>query len=83
LQLAVNHPERVSAAMAPIWRMLVELLDRAVAAGAIKVADTRRTALLIEQTVMYSWLVGRLVQNPRMRITGDETWEFCLRGLRG
>jgi AcrR family transcriptional regulator len=82
LQLAVNHPERVNAAMAPISRMLVELLDGAVAADAIKVTDTRRTALLIEQTVMYSWLVNRLIQNPRMRVTADETWEFCLHGLR-
>jgi AcrR family transcriptional regulator len=83
LQLALSHPERVTAAMAPIWRMLLELLDAAVAAGAIEVSDTRRTALLMQQTVIFSWLGNRLVQNPRMRVTAEETWEFCLRGLNG
>lgn len=83
LQLAVNHPERVKAAMAPLSRMLLELVESAAAAKVIKVADTRRAAALVQQTVMYSWFGNRLVQNPRTRISADETWEFCLRGLRG
>jgi AcrR family transcriptional regulator len=84
LQLAIDHPDRVRAAMAPIWSMLIELLDAAVAAGAIAVADTGRTALLIEQTVMFSWFGTHLVlNNPRMHVTAEETWEFCLHGLRG
>jgi hypothetical protein len=83
MQLAVSHPARLRAAMAPLARLLVELLDAAVTAGAIKVADTRRTALLMEQTVQWSWMVNRIVENPRMRITADETWDFCLHGLRG
>jgi hypothetical protein len=77
----MSHPERVTAAMAPIFRMLLELLDDAAAVGAIKVSDTRRTALLLQQTVMYSWLGNRLVQNSRVRVSAEETWEFCLRGL--
>ena len=40
MQLAVDHPDRVKAAMAPISRMLLELVDAANAAGAIHVADT-------------------------------------------
>jgi AcrR family transcriptional regulator len=83
LQLAVSHPERVTAVMAPITRMLIELLDAAVAADAIKVTDTRRSALLILQTVMYSWLGHRLDLDPRVRATAEETWEFCLHGLCG
>jgi AcrR family transcriptional regulator len=83
LQLAVTHPARLREAMAPISRMLIDLLDDAAAAGAIKVADSRRTAMLIQQTVMYSWVGNRLVQNPRMRVTAEQTWEFCFRGLRG
>ena len=83
VQLAVNHPERVQAAMAPISRTLLELLDDAVKAGAIQVADTRRAAALILRTVVYSWFGNRLVQNPRVRPSADETWEFCLHGLRG
>lgn len=83
LQLAVAYPERLRDAMAPISRMLIGLLDDAVAAGVIKVTDTRRTAVLIQQTVMYSWVGNRLVKNPRMRVTAEETWQFCFQGLRG
>jgi len=82
-QLAVNHPERVQAAVEPISRILLGLLDDAVQAKAIKVADTRRTAALVLRTVMYSWFGNRLVQNPRVRPSAEETWEFCLHGLRG
>ena len=82
-QLAVNHPERVQAAVEPISRILLGLLDDAVQANAIKVADTRRAAALVLRTVMYSWFGNRLVQNPRVRPSAEETWEFCLHGLRG
>jgi AcrR family transcriptional regulator len=83
LQLALKDPERLAAVMTPISRILVELLDAAVAGGAVRVSDTQRTALLIQQTVMYAWLMNRLVQNPRARVTAEDAWEFCLRGLNG
>jgi AcrR family transcriptional regulator len=81
LQLALKDPERVTAVMAPISRLLIELLDAAAAAGAIRVTDTRRVALLIQQTVMYGWLMNRLVQRARARVTAEDAWEFCLHGL--
>ena len=81
VQLAVNHPERVKAAMAPISLMMLELIQGANSAGVINVADPRRASALMQQTVMYSWFGNRLVENPRMRVTAEETWEFCLRGL--
>jgi AcrR family transcriptional regulator len=83
LQLAVTAPERVREAMVPIHRMLVELLDAAVAADAIRLKDTQRAALLIQQTVMCGWVANRLVGNPRNRVTAEETWDFCLHGLGG
>jgi len=83
LQLALKDPERVAAVMAPISRMLIELVEAAVAAGAIRTTETRRAALLIQQTVMYGWLMNRLVQSPRSRVTAEDAWEFCLRGLGG
>lgn len=83
LQLAVRHPERVSAVFAPLSRILFELLDEAAAAGAIKATDTRRAGVLLQQTVMYSWLANRLVPDPRMHASAEETWEFCLHGLGG
>ena len=30
---------------------------------------------------MYSWFGNRLVENTRMRLTAEATWEFCLHGL--
>ena len=81
-QLAVTHADQVTAAMAPITVMLRELLEAAVAAKEIVSDDIRRTASLIEQTVMYSWFGNRLVRDPRMRVTAEETWEFCLHGLK-
>jgi hypothetical protein len=32
---------------------------------------------------MYGWLMNRLVQNSRMQVTAEDTWQFCLHGLRG
>jgi len=81
VQLAVAHPDRVKAAMAPVSRMMWELVDAANAAGAIQVADTRRAAALMQQTVMYSWFGNRLAENARMRLSAEATWEFCLHGL--
>src|SRR5215510_5758067 len=72
LQLAMKDAERMAAAIAPISRMLIELLEAAVAADSLKVTDTRRAALLIQQTVMYSWLMNRFVQSPRTRVTAED-----------
>jgi AcrR family transcriptional regulator len=83
MQLAVANPERVKAALEPVSRMLLQLVEDAAAAKSIDVRDTRRAAALVQQTVMYSWFGNRLIQDPRMRLTAEETWEFCLRGLAG
>ncbi len=81
VQLAVHHPERVKAAMDPLSRAMLEHVEAASAAGAIHVDDTRRTAALLQQVVMYSWFANRLVDKPRQRLTAEATWQFCLRGL--
>jgi hypothetical protein len=83
LQLALKDPDRLVAAMAPVSRMLVDVLKAAVDAGAIKVDDTQRAAMLIQQIVMYGWLMNRLVRNSRARVTAEDAWEFCLHGLGG
>jgi len=81
VQLAVAHPERVKAAIEPVSRLLLELVEEAAAAKTITVLDTRRAAALVQQIVMYSWFGNRLIQDPKMRLTAEQTWEFCLRGL--
>jgi len=83
VQLVVAHPERVTAAVEPVSRILFELVQEAATSGTIKVDDTRRAAALVQQTVMYSWLGNRLIQDARMRLSAEETWEFCLHGLNG
>jgi AcrR family transcriptional regulator len=83
VQLTVNHPERVKAAMVPLSQKLLELVEDAIAAKAIAAKDPRHIAALIQQTVMYSWFGNRLIGNPRRRVTAEETWEFCLHGLAG
>ncbi|MFN8034815.1 MAG: TetR/AcrR family transcriptional regulator [Acidimicrobiia bacterium] len=82
-QLAVADPARVGAALGPIVGLLVELLDAAVAAGALHVADTYHAAALIQQTVIHSWTNKRFVEDPRRWVSAEETWEFCLHGLGG
>ena len=81
MRLAGDHAERVRNALAPLSRLLRELIDAAAEAGAIRVADTRRATALVQQTVMYSWFGNRLIENPKLRLTAEETWEFCLHGL--
>jgi len=82
MQLSMNHPDRVRDAMLPVSQMLVELLDAARAAGAIQAADPRRTAVIMQQIIMYSWFGNRFVGSPRLRVSAEETWQFCLHGLQ-
>ncbi len=81
LQLALDDAERVAAAIAPVSKLLVELIEAAAKAGAVRVKETRRAAMLIEQIVMYGWLMNSLVKDPRARISAEDAWEFCLHGL--
>ena len=81
MQLALKDPERLAAAMAPISRMLMDAIK--AAAGSLRVTDTQRAAMLIQQTVMYGWLMNRFVPDSRPRVTAEDAWEFCLHGLGG
>ena len=82
VQLANMDPTHVEAAMEPIARLLLDLLDDAVAAGVIRVANTERVAGLLKQLVMYSWHRNRYIKDPEQRVTADEIWDFCLHGFR-
>lgn len=83
MQLALKDPERLATVMAPISRLVIELLEAAIANGDLQVDEPRRAALLLQQTVMYGWFMNRLVPNPRARVTAEDAWEFCLHGLGG
>ena len=81
LQLTMTEPERVREAMAPIYEMLAERIRNAAEAGRLEVGDPGVAALLVQQTVMCSWITNRLVGNPASRITPEQTWECCARAL--
>jgi AcrR family transcriptional regulator len=83
MHLAVKHSARVRAALGPSSRLLHELISTANDADVIHVDDVRRATTLVQQTVMYSWFGNRLVENPKSRVTAEETWQFCLRALGG
>ena len=69
--------------MAPIGHTMLDLVTAANEAGVIDVADPRRAAALVQQTVMFTWFGNRLAESSRARLTAEATWEFCLRGLGG
>ena len=82
-QLSIAYADRVTSTLAPISLMMLELVDDAAEAGAIEVDDTRRAATMIQQVVMFSWFGNRIIKNPRLKVSSDHIWEFCLHGLRG
>jgi AcrR family transcriptional regulator len=82
VQLTANHADQVQAAIAPITADLVTLLEAARAADDIDFTDVRRTAGLVMRAVMYSWFGNRFTRPGAERISAEETWEFCLHGLR-
>jgi AcrR family transcriptional regulator len=81
VQLANVDPTHVEASFEPVSRLLLELLDDAVAARVIRVANTERAAGLLKQLVMYSWHRNRYIKDPEQRISAEEIWDFCLHGL--
>jgi AcrR family transcriptional regulator len=82
-QLIKAHPERVRAAVAPTAHLALDLVEAAAAAGVIHVADVRHSATLLLETIMASSHFGRLVRNPRTKVSAEETWAFCFHGLSG
>jgi AcrR family transcriptional regulator len=81
MHLAPNHAERVRAALGPQTHLLRELVAAAADAGAIHVNDVRRSAALVQQTVMYTWFGNRLLEHPERKVDAEEIWAFCLNGL--
>jgi len=82
VQLANVDPTHVESTFEPVSRLLLELLDDAVAARVIRITDTERAAGLLKQLVMYSWHRNRYIKDPEQRITAEEVWDFCLHGFR-
>jgi len=81
VQLANVDPTHVEASFEPVSRLLLSLLDDAVAAGALRVTNTERAAGLLKQLVMYSWNRNRYIKDPEQRISAEEIWDFCIHGF--
>jgi hypothetical protein len=82
-RLANNHPDRIRSATIPILELLAQLIDTARDAGAIDVGSSRRVGVLVLRTVMCSWFGKPFVEGRAIRITAEDTWDFCLYGIHG
>src|SRR4029453_7442801 len=81
VRLSSVDPARAEGAMGPVSDLLLALLERAKAAGAIRATDTARTAVIVKQLVMYSWFRNRTPVGAQLRISAEEMWDFCLHGI--
>ena len=72
MQLALKDPARLAAVMAPVSRMVNELLEAAIANGDLEVAEPRRAALLSHTKVPWQTpAVSRLRLTHRKTTTLD------------
>jgi AcrR family transcriptional regulator len=81
--LAQRDPRRIARVMAPISLLLTELIEAANFAGRIQVADPHHAAVLVQQTVMCGWVLGRMTQRPESQVTAETAWNYCFQGLAG
>jgi AcrR family transcriptional regulator len=81
-QLLISHPGHVKVAHVPLLIVFTELMDMAKDAGQLRIdVNSRRTAAMLMQTVMFiaqSAGSGTDAQHP---ITATEVWDFCARGF--
>lgn len=82
LGLLATDREQARSASAPLFDLLCDLLEEAAQAGALTLANPRRTAALILQTTMfnaYSMIVGG---DPEAHeASAEEMWGFILSGI--
>ena len=84
-QLLTEHPEEAARAFAPLVALFEEVLDDAVAAGAIRGdLDHRRVAGVLLQAIMFNAFSTTISGTPAERATGDaaeELWDLVLHGI--
>ena len=84
-QLLTEHPKEASQAFVPLVTLLVDLLDDAAAAGAIRSGlHHRRIAGILLQTIMFSAFGSdhqRLVPARRGREWAEELWGVLVQGI--
>ncbi len=83
LELARSHPEQVEAMFAPISQLLADLVNEAKRAGQIDWPDTRVATALVLRCVVSTWFEDRLTRSAGLRISAEDSWQFCLRALHG
>ncbi|TDC56760.1 TetR/AcrR family transcriptional regulator [Actinomadura sp. KC345] len=81
LRLVVTHPPQVAAAHRPLLSVLTELMEEAVAAGAVTPRRTRRQAAMVMQTVMFAAQNSSVAGGHGAPMTAGEVWRFCLHGI--
>lgn len=77
-RLLITHPDEVTAAYAPLFEYIVEMLEDADDAGLTRPGRPRRQAAMMLQAVTTT--AGRSA-GGRRPVTADEMWEFCLHAI--
>jgi AcrR family transcriptional regulator len=84
-QLLTDHPQEASHAFLPLVEIVVELLDGAAAAGAVRRGlDHRRIAGVLLQAVMFNAFAATISGVPVQPKTGDpaeELWNVLAAGI--
>lgn len=84
LGLLFTDREQATSASAPLFELLLGLIEDANESGAITVPNTRRTSAIILQTTMfnaYSMIVHG--DSEAHQASAEEMWEFILGGIGG
>lgn len=84
-QLLTGHPQEAARAFVPMVTLLVQLLDDAAAAGAIRRdLDHRRLAGVVLQAVMFNVFAATISGTPARTEGGEaaeELWDLLLTGI--
>ena len=82
--LLASNRDQAAAASAPLYEVLLGLLNDANDAGALSITDTRRTAALVLQTTMFN-AFGTVTHGGEdaHHSRAEQMWEFCFHGLSG
>ena len=63
-------------------QLLAELVNEAKRAGAVDWPDTRVATALVLRCVISTWFEDRLTRSVGLRVSAEDSWQFCLRALQ-
>ena len=84
LGLLSSDRDQATSASAPLYELLLSLVDDAIESGVLTLANPRRTSAIILQTTMFN-AYSMIVHGPSEahQSSAEEMWEFILHGIAG